>query len=142
MNKRIKKKRKEGNEIMEDHKILYQSKSYLPKCLDAEYVEIYDHDFSIFGINEFEEFDNLTCTETLALEGKFCHKYDNYELTEIDGLTYLRNVRRNLCIAIGYDAIENYEGEKNLHVFWKILQVDTDSIHALPVLITTPVDLS
>lgn len=125
---------------MEDHKILYQSKSYLPKCLDAEYIEIYDNDFSIFGITDFEEFDKLTCTG--ILEGKFCHTYGNFELTEIDGLTYLRNVRRNLYIAIGYDAIEKYEGEKNLHVFWKILQVDTDSIHALPVLITTPVNLS
>lgn len=125
---------------MEDHKVLYQSKSYLPKCLDAEYVEINDNDFSIFGITDFEEFDKLTCTG--ILEGTFCHKYDNFKLTEINGLTYLRNASGDTFIVIGSNTIENYEGEKNLHVFWKIVQTDTDSIHALPVLITTPVDLS
>jgi hypothetical protein len=141
---------------MVDTKIIYQGDSIPIKLPDVSEVEIYDKDYGIFGIHNYENWipdpTRYTVGEIYHISGEFVAdtRFDKYrKISEVKIFTSTKHMDPSLpekilvpkkgfiddktFNCIGNDPVE-------LDIFFRFDHVDTDSWYMTVLLITSPMD--
>lgn len=143
-----------GNMI--DTKIIYQGDNIPIKLPDVSEVEIYDKDYGIFGIHNYESWipdpTRYNVGEIYHISGEFIvdSRFDEYsKTTDVKVFTPTHNLKdwlpeeilvpkkgfidEKTFNCIGNDPVE-------LDIFFRIDMIDTDSWYMTVLLITAPMD--
>ena len=141
-----------GNII--DTKIIYQGDDIPIKLPNVSEVEIYDNDYGIFGIHNYENWipDKYNFGEIYHICGEFVADtiFDKFtKTTEAKVFTWTHNVKdwlpqKILAPKKGFIDEETFNCIGNdpleLDIFFKIAMIDNDTTYMTVLLITAPMD--
>lgn len=143
-------------DTLEDHTIIMQDIVTLPwRFVDGGKIEIYNGDFSIFGINRYEDAEP---TAPDLEVGKIYHYRGKVKVDDIYTNAYhhkqIKLIETEAPIDVTFTLSENvfanrdifdkfgFYGPVEVDLFWSLVMVDTDSIMGMCHLITTTNDIT
>lgn len=129
---------------LKDYKIIYEGDA-LPKKIKHPVIEIYDEDFSIFGIEKYEKFD----PQNIDIDFDKIYREDSkctFTNLKLFVSAYIENFKSHMIChneMFIEPIVNNINDTKNLDVvmFYKLIHPEHCSIYADILLIVEEVDL-
>lgn len=128
-----------------DYKIICQGEN-LPKKVNYPLIEIYDEDFSIFGIEEYNSFQPRSISldfDTIYREDSKCTFTDLKAFVS----AYIENFKAHMICNNEYFvekpvSIINDSKELDVSIFYKLIHPEPNSVYADILLIVEKMDFS
>lgn len=132
-------------EGLKDYKIIYEGKA-LPKKIKHPIIEIYDEDFSIFGIEKYEKFN----PQNTAIDFDKIYREDSKcAFANLKGFVsaYIENLKSHMICSNDLfiePIVNNPNDTKTLDVsiFYKLIHPEHCSVYADILLIVQKMDFS